>query len=461
MAGTAGLPSRYRGLLRGFDYFRTGRGDLAEREFRNLLAVDPDDPEAWQLLGETLFNHGIVRGFPEDGYAEFKKAHELDPDLATALWHLRLGALWQGRIDEFDSLTARYVERFGDADGLFIPGRVAMADARLATFLQAEDDAARERWFADLERASDDEASMAAGVLVENSWPDHLEGAARAARILTQPARSPSARAAGYSNLGELAMREGRWGDANRHARALVEVDPVDAVLRPSQWAATSLLLPLPPSELSEIRADVAALIEGSPTDPTLHLPWGTSAPPAEISLAALLRLSVLSARLGDFAMAREYARRLAALPMPEVRGTLPNDFQRILRAHIRYHQGDPRGTLAALDSARFEAPGTLPAVALIYWAMLLRAEAHYELGELERARSWFGLWPRRLHSLSHLRDLGPALYRLGQIHEAMGEPDSALARYEQFVDLWKNADSMLLPRVEEARGRIAALRSQ
>lgn len=56
------------------------------------------------------------------------------------------------------------------------------------------------------------------------------------------------------------------------------------------------------------------------------------------------------------------------------------------------------------------------------------------------------------------MHELGPALYRLGQIHEAMGEPEEARERFEQFVALWANADPELQPWVEDARDRIAAL---
>ncbi len=79
------LPDRSRKLLRGFDYFRVGKADLAEREFRNLLATHPNDPEAWFLLGETLHHYDEIRGLPPGGYDAFERALELDPDLAPAL----------------------------------------------------------------------------------------------------------------------------------------------------------------------------------------------------------------------------------------------------------------------------------------------------------------------------------------------------------------------------------------
>jgi hypothetical protein len=39
-----------------------------------------------------------------------------------------------------------------------------------------------------------------------------------------------------------------------------------------------------------------------------------------------------------------------------------------------------------------------------------------------------------------------------------MGKTDKAVEQYRAFIDLWKNADSELQPRVADARKRLAAL---
>ena len=52
-----------------------------------------------------------------------------------------------------------------------------------------------------------------------------------------------------------------------------------------------------------------------------------------------------------------------------------------------------------------------------------------------------------------------PAVHkRLGELYEAKGQRDKALAHYRVFLDLWKNADPELQPKVTEARQRVAAL---
>ncbi|MEO7361405.1 MAG: hypothetical protein ABI120_13820 [Gemmatimonadaceae bacterium] len=47
---------------------------------------------------------------------------------------------------------------------------------------------------------------------------------------------------------------------------------------------------------------------------------------------------------------------------------------------------------------------------------------------------------------------------RLGQLYEAKGNKVKALENYRAFIELWRNADAELQPRVEEARRRVAKL---
>lgn len=54
---------------------------------------------------------------------------------------------------------------------------------------------------------------------------------------------------------------------------------------------------------------------------------------------------------------------------------------------------------------------------------------------------------------------LARAHLRLGELYEAKSDAARAVRHYEKFVDLWKNADPPLQPRVAEARARLAALR--
>jgi tetratricopeptide (TPR) repeat protein len=60
----------------------------------------------------------------------------------------------------------------------------------------------------------------------------------------------------------------------------------------------------------------------------------------------------------------------------------------------------------------------------------------------------------------SYGRDFAlPAVYRrLGELYEGKGDVKRALEYYGKFVELWKNADPSLQPRVADVRRRIAEL---
>ena len=52
-----------------------------------------------------------------------------------------------------------------------------------------------------------------------------------------------------------------------------------------------------------------------------------------------------------------------------------------------------------------------------------------------------------------------PVAYeRLGELYEGKGDKQKALEYYGKFVELWKNADPELQPRVQAAKKRMAAL---
>jgi eukaryotic-like serine/threonine-protein kinase len=53
---------------------------------------------------------------------------------------------------------------------------------------------------------------------------------------------------------------------------------------------------------------------------------------------------------------------------------------------------------------------------------------------------------------------LAPAEQRLAELYEAKGDSQRAASHYLAFIDLWKNADPLLQPRVQEAKRRLARM---
>jgi tetratricopeptide (TPR) repeat protein len=83
--------------------------------------------------------------------------------------------------------------------------------------------------------------------------------------------------------------------------------------------------------------------------------------------------------------------------------------------------------------------------------------------GKPDSAAFYFERYLSTPYWLKPMLDLDPVRMpaireRLGQLYESMGNTDKAVESYRAFVELWKNADPDLQPRVADARKRIARL---
>ncbi|HNW35750.1 MAG TPA: tetratricopeptide repeat protein, partial [Candidatus Ozemobacteraceae bacterium] len=83
-------------LEMGKDFFRAGKFDMAETEFRKTLELHPEDAEAVKDLALLHYNQGNMK----DAYEECKRAIALDRGLKEA--YIVLGSLYskKGRVDD-------------------------------------------------------------------------------------------------------------------------------------------------------------------------------------------------------------------------------------------------------------------------------------------------------------------------------------------------------------------------
>ena len=88
-------------------------------------------------------------------------------------------------------------------------------------------------------------------------------------------------------------------------------------------------------------------------------------------------------------------------------------------------------------------------------------------LDRLQRADSAVAAGESYL-AVTHVQRLGqdavflPGIrQRLGEMYEAKGNLEKALEHYQAFVELWKDADPELQPRVRDVRGRVERIRRQ
>ncbi len=88
-------------------------------------------------------------------------------------------------------------------------------------------------------------------------------------------------------------------------------------------------------------------------------------------------------------------------------------------------------------------------------------ASAYFRSGDLPGAQAEFeGIAKLTAGMLSELGFYAKSFYMLGKIHEQKGERIKAVANYQKFLDIWKDADPGQ-PEVEDARTRLAALQGK
>lgn len=124
------------------------------------------------------------------------------------------------------------------------------------------DQMAREQVTAELARVSDVMLAIATRY-VAAAAPD-LQGAARLARMLTEPSRLPEVRAMGHLLLAHFAFAEGRWKAAGAELTALAPFEPQWALEYRALFAAAPFL-PVAAAELEAIRDALQRMDTTSP----------------------------------------------------------------------------------------------------------------------------------------------------------------------------------------------------
>jgi tetratricopeptide (TPR) repeat protein len=114
-------------------------------------------------------------------------------------------------------------------------------------------------------------------------------------------------------------------------------------------------------------------------------------------------------------------------------------------------------------DDAAREFQGALGGIC-VTCAMPLVAYSYDLAGQADSARVSYERYQNTPETLRWTTDqwyLAGSHKRLGELYEAKGDRQQALSHYLKFVDLWKDADPELQPKVAEVRARVARLKDQ
>ena len=242
--------------------------------------------------------------------------------------------------------------------------------------------------------------------------------------------RAASARARGnldaYLELRAEATRRAGVPDAG------VAFDRAVAALRARAW------LGLPAgAELAELRRVIA---EGAMA--AVPAVWAP-----ELDLASVLAIAGRPDEAeryldGWLSAADEVRQRADAELVANARGEIAlagGQLDEALAAFRRVHELEDCPECGLVDIGRVHEAAGRPDSAMAVWEVYLRTPSPY-----------------RVFSDGQMRAF--VLERLARLYEEAGEGASARAAWAEFVELWRDADSELQPRVETARRRIQAL---
>jgi tRNA A-37 threonylcarbamoyl transferase component Bud32/TolB-like protein len=428
---------------------RRGRAGDAERLLRAFVQAYPDDAEAWYQLGELLFHGNPLRGASMTAAREpFSRALFFDPGDLGALYHLARIAARDGNREELDSLTARFyrLSPVGDrtlelrALQAYTTGDSAGVDSAVAEFGRAPD-----------------------GILPIAVWSvavfaRSIPGAARIARLLTEPARPRDVRAQGHLLLAHLELARGRREAAWNELGAAARLGGADHPLVEA-WFRVIAFVPPPRKELEATRARLVQLdgedfVTGSPQPSAFY-----SAHSGVHRFVKTYLLGLLETRLGDTAGATVRAAELDSAGRTADGPPLASELAQGLRAQIALASDRSDSALAGLQALRIEGWYELTFVSPFYSGAMerfTRAELLRKEGRGEEALGWYrGVGD---NSTQELVFLGPATLAQARIQRALGRPREAAVLYDEFLALWRESDPELKPTMDQAAAERAGL---
>ena len=389
------LPERERLLATAY-YFDTGLNDRDQAilAYRQVLQRFPDDGTALNNIAVAL----VDRGRYEEAEQATRAGVEVSPNTGV-LWNNLIGSqVSQGRFAAAESTLARWAE--------FAPNVFTRQNAAVfVAYLQG--DFATATAHSDTLALSDDP-----------SWKS--------------PARA---------QLGLIASAQGHLREAQRRFREAVD-------LRLASGDVYAHYLPLERLLQVEIELRGRPQVAVQTLDSTVAARPLDSLPPYN---RPYLMLASLYAKAGN----------------PDRAERLYQEWERAVNATEQQATDEAPGTrgLIALARGRFaEAIAQFRAskdrVACAPCFMYETGQAFEGLNQPDSALAAYESAANAINRRLQLQrvSLAPTYLRLGELYEAKADRTKALDYYGRFVDLWKDADPELQPRVADVRKRIAEL---
>lgn len=446
LGNSARLSERDCMLLDALHLSLQGRADAAERKYREIVSLHPEDVDAWLGLGQTLVFHNQNRGrLITEARVPIERALELDPGNTTANLFLCYLAELEGNSEESDRRMAAS------------PRRSDFVHPRIVQAFRNRDPEAQEKAMS-LLRAGPDalayEATRFVATLTRNFAAAH-----RIARLLAADDRPAELHGIAHILDAFLALASGRRAAARTALSRASPLHPARALEYRGLFAALPFL-PDDPEELRGVQEALAAW-DASAVPRMRHPNPAYDVHHDVYPVLRLYLLGVLAARSGDPA-ALERAEELdAAAGGPELE-RLARDLALGVRARLAAARGEPEAALGFLARTRMEARCTcivMQSPFHMYTAeRWLRAELLRQLERFEEALRWYDSLVQS--SVYELIYLAPSHLSRARIHERLGNRLSAATHYRQVLSLWSACDAELRPALDEAAARLQRMGS-
>jgi DNA-binding SARP family transcriptional activator len=369
-------------LLRALLALLDGGVAQAEDRYRTLVSRYPENPEGWVGLG---FLHLATNPYRGRSIAEaepsFERAVALAPRHLNLLVPLAYLAARDRRYHEFHRMMGRL-----GPDQDFAPLM------RVTSVFSTGDAAAREEQLAILATLPD-VAIHEAVRYVAHLTPD-LEGAARIARILTDPSRLPEVQATGHVLAANLELALDRPEIAAAELERAGRLDP-DLALEQMALFSAFPFLSAADDRLQSLRDAIDRRLDAGPQPPPRPRGPFTLHDAIRTEVWTYLR-GLLSVRLADREAALEAAHSLEMDPRLGAPGPLVRDLGRGVRSALAEADGDPVQALEILAGSELHRPLRDIMLQSPFYSGFLeryrRGRLLIDLGRPEEGRAWLDM---------------------------------------------------------------------
>ena len=411
MASSGTLAAGARKMIEAQDAWLNGRLALAEQRYAAVVAEQPENVEAWYLLGDVLFHGNPCRGrSPVEARPALQRALSLDSSHVGALGKLARIAAIEGEDATLDLYVDRVIELTPASEqALTLSAMRAFRRGDMADLLRLAGDLRSARMFA-------------VGVALADAalFSGRLASVESIAREVIPRVPSAELRALGYLFLAEAALAQDRPADAARDYAVAGELDPAWSLTVRGLRAATGAL-PCTAGQLELLQEELER--------------WNAGAELPRVSLPLMLHdglyqhirahvAGLVAARRGDLPATVRWTEELAELAVPDGAEVLTEKMLRTLEATLRAGQEDPAGGLHALEGARtevwFQHAMASPVFAGVE-GRLLHAELLCQRGRGREAVGW--LQSVGWHSVWELSHRAGAERRAAEICRALEAP--------------------------------------